>query len=137
MIGSWHSQLGSETITLVVDQAADGCALSRRQTSAVKATSFETMMYVAENGEINELLVYHNGNIERYRWWQNEEEWIAEQIGKAGAIKQRIIVNFENETQFLSTVEQSVDWGENWSSSAETQVFEHQETSEEKPSTAE
>lgn len=123
LLGNWESVSSSRNIQLQTTKIAQGCAIARKQHTGSIAESFDSLIYVEESGQLQELKIGHNGTVERYRWWQNEEEWVAELIGKAGPQKQRLIIVSLPNNQLSSSLELSTNWGETWLKTEDTTTF--------------
>lgn len=118
IIGKWiefdsdNKQIGS----LETRKITNGCALHISHKSISDNYSSESFLYIDTDGVWKEIEVDSNGVVNKYRWAQNEEEVIIEQIEKAGPGKQRFVISDISDTEYKLQDERSSDWGQSWSS---------------------
>ncbi|MEM7359954.1 MAG: hypothetical protein AAF431_12710 [Pseudomonadota bacterium] len=116
LVGDEASSTESGTLigTLNTELVAQGCALRQSFSSPDRSFSFESLAYLDPTGNWQETYAMSNGVVSQYRWVENEEELILEQIGVTGAARKRLVIFNMTETDYFVLDERSTDRGQTW-----------------------
>lgn len=100
--------------TLTTNLVAQGCALRQSFVSPDQSFSFESLAYLDDTGIWQETYAMSNGTVSQYRWIENEEELILEQIGVRGSNRKRLVIYDIGENEYFVIDERSSDRGQSW-----------------------
>ena len=125
LLGEWSAYHISESKKTHLGQLStqlivDGCALRQRFNAADTDLSnnfnYESLVYINERGRWLEIVVSSSGDVRHYRWEQSEEEFVIEQRGNTGLVRNRLVLFDLAEDQYQLLAERSEDRGETWTS---------------------
>ena len=119
LIGYWDefeiSDSGTKhTGIFLTKSIAEGCAIRQIFSTDNIGVESESLIYKEEVGTWREVIAYSDGAVIQYRWSENEEELILEQLVKAGPNKQRLVISDIGDNEYYLIDERSSDWGQTW-----------------------
>jgi hypothetical protein len=119
LLGNWEVYQGADEKrkhlgSMQTQIIARGCAMKQTFTANQQGISNESLAYLDSDGAWTAIHAADDGQVNRFRWQQNEEELIRLKVGGAGAEKRRVVTFDISQDQHWVLDERSSDWGQSW-----------------------
>jgi hypothetical protein len=127
LLGNWEVYQGADEKrkhlgSMQTQIIARGCAMKQTFTANQQGISNESLAYLDSDGTWTAIHAADDGQVDRFRWQQNEEELIRLKVGGAGSEKRRVVTFDISQDQHRVLEERSSDWGQSWAQHSLTHV---------------